>query len=49
MKTVFSVTPFNSPFSVISNAPVDKKWVSNMLLRKNVIRHENIWKTNKYV
>jgi hypothetical protein len=30
------------PLSMISNAPVERKWVSNMLLRKKAIRHEKI-------
>lgn len=29
-------------FNEISKAPVERKWVSNMLLRKNAMRQENI-------
>ena len=33
------------PLSMISNAPVERKWVSSMLLRKKVIRQEKICNT----
>lgn len=45
MDTIKERQGLNVPLSVISNAPVDRKWVSSMLLRKNAIRHEKICKT----
>lgn len=35
----------NSPFRVISKAPVDRKWVSIMLQRKYAIKQEKIYQT----
>ncbi len=34
------------PFSETSKAPVERKWVSNMLLMKNAMRQEKICKTD---
>ncbi len=34
------------PFSETSKAPVERKWVSNMLLMKNAMRQEKIYKTD---